>query len=361
MLQIRLQQHRPIKLAVELHCKRGEVLALVGPSGAGKSMVLRCISGLHSPISGQVSCNSNIWFDSETNINKTPQQRRVGMVFQNYALFPHLTVIDNIKLVLAQDKLRLNVQLQSKLLLESVNLSGLENRYPHQLSGGQQQRVALARALARKPDVLLLDEPFSAVDKVTRRKLYMELNTLKRQLDMPIILVTHDLDEAAMLADSMSVISQGKTLQQGTPEQVLYHPNNVAIARQVDARNIFSGQLVEQGNALLLRWCDHLFEVKNTAEFQHDDKVFWTLSPSKVLLHQRVRRSHGDYENAVEGEITEMVVLKGITTLLIKIKQSDNAILQMDLPEHVASRNQLNLGEIISMSLLADAIHLMKN
>ncbi|NOQ94367.1 MAG: ATP-binding cassette domain-containing protein [Methylophaga sp.] len=357
MLKVTLQQIRPTVLDVELNCEKGEVLALVGPSGAGKSTVLRCIAGLQSPQQGVISCKGHTWFDSDAKVKQTPQQRRVGMVFQNYALFPHLTVLDNIKLALDVDK-SLHDE-QSEQLLEQVNLSGLEQRYPHQLSGGQQQRVAIARALARQPEVLLLDEPFSAVDKVTRRKLYMELNTLRRQLDMPVILVTHDLDEAAMLADSLCVIHQGATLQQGSPEDVLFRPDNVAIARQVDARNVFSGQLIEHGNTLKLKWYEHLIDVAMTFGFSAGQHVHWTLSPSKVLLHQRVRKSRGEHENPLEGRICEMVSLRGITTLILNVGHTDSVSLQMDLPEHVAMRNDLKIGETISVSLLANAIHLM--
>ncbi|MBE9532912.1 MAG: ABC transporter ATP-binding protein [Proteobacteria bacterium] len=355
MLKITLQQAQPMTLEVNLSCENGEVLALVGPSGAGKSTVLRCIAGLHSPQQGQITCNDQIWFSNESNINLAPQQRRVGMVFQNYALFPHLTVEENIRLVFNKDKNHQNVH----QLLGKVHLLGLEHRYPHQLSGGQQQRVALARALAREPEVLLLDEPFSAVDKVTRRKLYLELNTLRRELDMPMILVTHDLDEAAMLADNLCVIHQGKTLQQGTPEQVLYRPNNASIARQVDVRNLHTARLVQHQGELKLRWHKYHFEVSNALEFSAEQEVHWTLSPSKVLLHQRVRPSQGEHENPVTGIIQDMVTLRGITTVFMLLKQADNGVLQMDVPEHVALRNQLKIGEEITASLLSEAIHLM--
>ena len=357
MLQVSLQQTRPTTLDVELRCEKGEVLALVGPSGAGKSTVLRCIAGLQSSQQGVILCKDQLWFDSKNGVHQSPQQRRVGMVFQNYALFPHLTVKDNIQLTLDVDKK--NHQQDVKQLLKQVHLGGLEHRYPHQLSGGQQQRVALARALARQPQVLLLDEPFSAVDKVTRRKLYLELNTLRRGLDMPIVLVTHDLDEAAMLADSMCVIHQGKTLQQGTPEQVLYRPDNVAVAKQVDVRNLLSATLKDNNGQLQLSWNNYLFTVTSSSSFVAGQKVHWTLSPSKVLLHQRVRPSRGEHENPVTGVIQDMVTLRGITTVLIIVEQSNGDLLQMDLPEHVAMRNQLKVGETITVSLLSEAIHLM--
>lgn len=357
MLHLKIQQTRPSSLDVELSCEKGEVLALVGPSGAGKSTVLRCIAGLQSPQRGRITCKGETWFDSEENVNQAPQQRRVGMVFQNYALFPHLTVMENIKLALDSDEE--NHLQHVERFLEQVNLSGLEQRYPHQLSGGQQQRVAIARALARQPEVLLLDEPFSAVDKVTRRKLYMELNTLRRQLDMPVVFVTHDLDEAAMLADSLCVIHQGTTLQQGKPETVLFQPDNVAIARQVDARNVFTGQIVEHENTLKLMWYDYVIDVTRRTNFNAGDTIFWTLSPSKVLLHQRVRKSRGEHENPLVGEVCDMVTLRGITTLYLEVENTNRTRLQMDLPEHVAMRNQLSIGETISVSLLADSIHLM--
>ena len=357
MLKVNISTNAPIKLDVDLLCKDGELLALVGPSGAGKSTVLRCIAGLQTPKKAVIKCQDQLWFDSDNNINKTPQQRRVGMVFQNYALFPHLTVNDNIRLAIEQQQTD-QVQRISELLAQ-VNLTGLGKRYPAQLSGGQQQRVALARALARSPDVLLLDEPFSAVDKVTRRKLYLELNTLRRQLNMPIILVTHDLDEAAMLADTICVIHQGKTLQQGSSEQILYRPNNVTIARQVDVRNLLSADLVKTDGRQTLHWFDYKFNVENAAGFVDNQSVFWTISPSKVLLHQRVRKSKGERENPITATIKDMVTMRGITTVLLNVYNTGDTIIQMDLPEHVAMRNSLKRGETISVSLLADAIHLM--
>ncbi|PCK03686.1 MAG: ABC transporter [Alteromonadaceae bacterium] len=359
MLKVRLQQSLPIALDVDLHCDKSEILALVGPSGAGKSTVLRCIAGLHSVKNGQITCANNKWFDAQEKINLTPQQRRIGMVFQSYALFPHLTVNDNIRLALA--KQQQNKQQKIDDLLSQVHLTGLEQRYPHQLSGGQQQRVAIARALAREPEVLLLDEPFSAVDKVTRRKLYLELNTLRRSLDMPIILVTHDLDEAAMLADKMCVIHQGKTLQQGEPEKVLYQPNNTDIARQVDVRNISIAELVNEEEQLTLKWNDYVLAVEQMEGFVVGQTVHWTIPPSKILLHQRVRPSRGEQENPVTGVIEELITLKGITTVLFIVDHANGQTLQMDVPEHVAKRNKLAIGVAISVSLLSDAIHLMHN
>ena len=357
MLKLSLQQTYPTTLDVQLECHTGELLALVGPSGAGKTTVLRCIAGLQSSQQGFIECKGKMWFDSSQAKNATPQQRRVGMVFQNYALFPHLSVSENIQFTLDADQQPNKPSVGQ--LLEKVNLTGLADRYPNQLSGGQQQRVAIARALARQPEILLLDEPFSAVDKVTRRKLYLELNALRRDLAMPMILVTHDLDEAAMLADQICVIHQGKTLQQGAPDQVLYKPKNTSVAKQVDARNVASAMLVDDDSQLKLKWNEYLFTVGDTSNFKSNQQVNWALSPAKILLHQRVRPSKGTRENPVSGSIINKMTLRGITTIQMEIDQTDGQQLQMDLPEHVANRNQLQVGEKISVSLLADAIHLM--
>jgi len=356
MLRLAIQQTQPNPLDVALECHAGEVLALVGASGAGKSSVLRSIAGLHRPQQGYIKCKSTVWFDSEQKVSLSPQQRRVGMVFQSYALFPHLTVAENIQLAIGGDA---SPATRCEQLLEQVHLSGLEQRYHHQLSGGQQQRVAIARALARDPEVLLLDEPFSAVDKVTRRKLYMELNSLRRDLDMPIILVTHDLDEAAMLADSLCVIHHGKTLQQGEPEAVLHRPDNSSVAKRVDVRNLLTGQLIQHNDDLVLQWHQHKITVTETAGFVAGQTVFWTLSPAKILLHQRLRPSKGEQENPLTGTIEDLVTLRGITTVVLTIEDTQQTQLQMDLPEHVATRNKLKMGEVITVSVLSEAIHLM--
>ena len=358
MLKVTLRQTKPIALDVNLHCNNGDILALVGPSGAGKSTVLRCIAGLHSSKTGQISCADHKWFDSETKTNLKPQQRRIGMVFQHYALFPHLTVFDNIRLAFSKQQQK-NLDKVDDLLAR-VHLTGLAQRYPHQLSGGQQQRVAIARALAREPDVLLLDEPFSAVDRVTRRKLYLELNSLRRSLDMPIVLVTHDLDEAAMLADTMAVIHHGKTLQQGTPEQLMYQPDNVAVAKQVDVRNLFEGQIIKLDDRYQLRWHDITLELGPKEAIDHTQNVAWIISPAKVILHQRVRPSRGEQENPVTGQIVEMLTLRGITTVLVAVAEANNLVIQMDVSQHVAERNSLEKGQQITMSIIASAIHIMK-
>jgi len=232
-LTVKFKQNAPIALDIEFGVAPGEIVALVGPSGSGKSTTLRAIAGLYAPSGGRVACNRLVWLDCDAGISMPPRGRRAGMVFQSYALFPHLTAVENVVEALG-DVRPGERQAHARALLGRMHLDGLEDRRPAQLSGGQQQRVAVARALARRPDVLLLDEPFSAVDRVTRRRLRRELIELRRELSMPVILVTHDLDDVVRLADRMCVLNGGKILQTGTVEEVMARPASPLIAELLD-------------------------------------------------------------------------------------------------------------------------------
>ena len=232
-LAVSLHQSGAIPLAIEFACAPGELIALVGPSGAGKTTVLRSIAGLYRPATTNIRCGSLIWADSDAKIWRPPHQRRVGLVFQSYALFPHLTALANVEVALNQKPANVRRN-KARTLLDRVDLGDVALRKPGQLSGGQQQRVALARAMAREPHVLLLDEPLSAVDRRTRRTLREILVSIRRSAQTPIILVTHDLDEAMELADRLIVVDRGETLQIGTPSQVLASPASDLVRDALD-------------------------------------------------------------------------------------------------------------------------------
>lgn len=353
-LSVRLENYRGIPLQVQLECDAGRVLAIVGPSGSGKTTVLRSIAGLFRPETGLIQCHDQIWLDTGRNIFIPPKQRHVGMLFQNYALFPHLSVRRNITIAMQK-----NAAVHVDDLLASVNLHGLEDRIPATLSGGQQQRVALARALARQPDVLLLDEPFSAVDQVTRRKLRLELKQLIRALDIPIILVTHDLDEAAMLSDTLCVLHNGSSLQIGTPDEVLQAPNSSLVARLMDVRNLFQGRVIDQdGQTTRIDWAGYTLEIARSITLHKNQIIHWCITADKVLLHRRVQPSRGIHENPVSGQICELVKVAGVTNVIVSLDTNPAIKLHMDLPPHVVERNQLRVGEQIGMSLLKNAIHI---
>lgn len=241
-LFVQVAQEMPMPLAGEFRCEAGELLAIVGPSGAGKTSMLRAMAGLLKPRTGRIVVSGEVWCDTQSDIHLSPQQRHVGLVFQNYALMPHLSALDNVALSLLHLPAR-ERRTRAAHWLDHVKLTREQQaRRPATLSGGQQQRVAVARALAREPRLLLLDEPFSAVDQMSRQGLYELLADLRRDLHVPIVLVTHDLTEARQLADSVVVMDAGRVLQQGHPAQVYRAPRNARVADLMGVQNRFHGR-----------------------------------------------------------------------------------------------------------------------
>lgn len=228
MLRVTLQAQGPIPLDLSFTAGKGELIALVGPSGSGKTTTLRTIAGFWQPETARVEVAGVTWNDTAAGVCLPAHRRRVGLVFQDYALFPHMTAAQNVATAMG-DLPKAVRAAEAARLLRLVHLDGLDHRRPADLSGGQKQRVALARALARRPDVLLLDEPFSAVDRATRDRLHDELMGLRAELAMPVVLVTHDIGEAQALADRMVVIDGGRIVASGTAAAVMSDP--VALRR----------------------------------------------------------------------------------------------------------------------------------
>ncbi|MBE0471848.1 MAG: ABC transporter ATP-binding protein [Methyloprofundus sp.] len=360
-IQISLQQAAPIPLSVQLDCKSGELLALVGPSGSGKTTVLRAIAGLYQAQNATIICQDEVWQNSAQNLFLAPYQRHVGLVFQNYALFPHMTVLENIQQAITHLP-KQQRHAQALELLKKVHLKGLEQRYPKKLSGGQQQRVAVARALARQPKVLLLDEPFSAVDQVTRRKLYRELLALRKSLAVPMILVTHDLEESSLLADRIALLHKGRILQTGAPEWVAAHPKSATIARLMDQQNLFTAQVISHDHAAQkthLRWHGMAIEAAYQAQFPINEPVCWMIQSGNILLHRRGRPSNGNNENPLQGQITEYMESSSLAFLRVQIASHADIHIAINVPLHVAKSNALALHESIGISLLSEGIHLM--
>jgi molybdate transport system ATP-binding protein len=208
-----------------------ETVALVGPSGAGKTTVLRAVAGLVRPTQRLVSANGEVWFDSERGVDRRPEQRAVGYVFQEYALFPHLSVEQNVAFAGGE----------AGDLLERLGIAGLAGAKPSELSGGERQRVALARALARDPKILLLDEPMAALDPHTRGRVRAELRILLHELGLPSILVTHDFLDAAALADRIAVLVEGRIVQTGSAEELIAAPATPFVA-ELAGGNLLTGQ-----------------------------------------------------------------------------------------------------------------------
>ena len=360
-LVVRLRQTHPIPLDVELSCAQGEMLALVGPSGSGKSTLLRAIAGIFRAEEGRITCNGDVWFDSQTRMVLSARQRRIGMVFQNFALFPHLSALENVMEALVELPHPERERRAHDLLLR-VHLQGLEHRRPAQLSGGQQQRVAVARALAREPKVLLLDEPFSAVDRSTREKLYRELAELRRQLSMPVILVTHDLDEALMLADRLCILSQGCTLQTGAPHDVVARPDSIQVARLVGLKNIFHAQVMEHradNSETVIEWRGRRLVARMQPQFAAASQVAWTIPAAQLILHRRDRPSRGERENPVSGVVVDFLRMGENAALVIQPDGPDKPPLFTSVSLHAAQRNGIHTGAEVTVSLPAEGIHLM--
>lgn len=360
-IRVRLHQRGPIPLDVTLQCAPGKVLALVGPSGSGKTTVLRAIAGLLRAGEGEIRSNGECWFDSRRGVYQETRQRRVGYVFQNYALFPHLSALHNVMEAML-DRPAAEREQRARDVLARVRLAGLEDRVPAALSGGQQQRVAVARALAREPQVLLLDEPFSAVDRATRQRLYRELAELRRDLAMPVVLVTHDLDEALMLADQLCVLHQGRTLQAGEPYAVMTRPDSVEVAQLVGLRNVFRAGVIGHDEArcvTIIEWRGHRLEARLQTAFSIGQQVTWVIPQGHIVLHRRDRPSRGERENPVSGPVVECVPLGENVALTVAVNGPERPPLFLTIPAHVARRNDIAAGVEIGLSLLAEGIHLM--
>ena len=228
-------------LKLKINIEKGEFVTLYGASGVGKTSTLRMISGLLNPDAGKIIVNDEVWFDQSKKINLTPQKRKVGYVFQDYALFPHMTVLENLQF--AQTKKNGTKAITS--LIELMELGQLQNRKPETLSGGQKQRVALARALVQQPEILLLDEPLAALDTTIRYKLQEYLKQIHSEFKLTTILISHDVSEIVKLADRVICLEDGKIINQRTPEHVFINQN-------LSGKFKFTGEVLKVSNEELI-------------------------------------------------------------------------------------------------------------
>src|SRR5580658_6213181 len=282
--------------SVNLRIYKGEMFALVGASGCGKTTLLRMLAGFTSPSGGRIMIE-------DADMTKVPpHERPVNMMFQSYALFPHMTVEDNVGYGLR--RMDLDKSVKSKRIqeaLEMVQLAGLKQRKPHQLSGGQRQRVALARALIRRPKVLLLDEPLSALDKKLREQTQFELMNIQYQVGITFVFVTHDQDEAMALATRIAVMNRGQVVQVGTPAEIYEFPQSRFVADFVGTTNLFEGVIASCEPGLTTVTCQEtgcdLF-VDDVGRFTPGQRVWVALRPEKIRLS---KQPLGDNRSGAEG------------------------------------------------------------
>jgi molybdate transport system ATP-binding protein len=287
----------------------GGVAALFGPSGAGKTLTLQCLAGLLRPDAGRIVVDGRVLFDGTTGVDVPPQARRVGYVFQGYALFPHLSVADNIGFGL-RGRPRRERQARVAEVMTRLGLAGLEHRHPGELSGGQRQRVALGRALAIDPALLLLDEPLSALDAPLRRTLRDELQAVLADWGTAAVVVTHDFTEAYRLGDRIVVYEDGRVVQAAPRAELLWQPASESVARIMGIPNVLRGTVVKATpDRIQLRWRGQLLEAVNSPSRSYlpppDAPIAFFIRPEYVRLirKDRVVADPGHHMNLMRGEI----------------------------------------------------------
>lgn len=353
-LSVKIKATSPIALDAAFDVAPGELLALVGPSGAGKTTLLRMIAGLRRPETGRVTVKDALWLDSATGINLPTHRRRVGILVQSYALFPHMSAAANVMAAMDAPN-----RAEADRLLELVSLPGLGERRPAALSGGQQQRVALARALARRPDVLLLDEPFSAVDRPTRERLQAEILALRAHLPMPVVLVTHDINEAQLLADTMVVLEHGRAIASGSTAQVMANPAALRALGISEAASLLPATLVAHlpdGLSQLETAVGPLF--LPVIEAEPGSRLHVRIMAQDVIL-ARGRPEGLSAQNILIGTVAQVVMGEG-PGAMVHIAVGDDEILAR-ITRRAASQMMLKPGEPVhailkSLSIARDHV-----
>lgn len=341
---IRAQLRRP---AAEFN-----VTVLFGPSGCGKTTVLRCLAGLERPELGSIQFQGTTWFDAERKVFRRPQERDIGLLFQDYALFPHLTVAENIGFGLRKlsrtERLR-----QVGDMLALFGIAGLEDRYPQQISGGQQQRVALARVMVRRPKLLLLDEPLSALDATLRENLRWELRRLLAAFATPVVMVTHDRVEAIALADEVVVMEDGVIRQSGPVQEVFTRPADLAVARIVGTETVAPGVIVglENGLAIVSVGSVELLAVP-PAHIERDAYV--CIRGEEVVLQR-----HSDAPSSVRNRLAARVTSIVPEGPMVRVGLDAGFQLTSLVTRPACEELKLQVGDPVVAMLKAPAIHLI--
>ncbi len=301
---------------VSVTINKGEIFALLGSSGCGKSTLLRMLAGFETPTSGSITLNG------QNIANDPPYQRPINMMFQSYALFPHLTVWDNIAFGLKRDGMEKGqIAERVEKMLAMVQLGKFAQRKPHQLSGGQQQRVALARSLAKRPQLLLLDEPLGALDKKLREQTQLELVGIIEQVGVTCVMVTHDQEEAMSMATRIAIMSEGRILQIGTPHEIYETPNCRFVADFIGSVSMFHGKVVEdEADHVVIEAPECRLYVGHGITGVEGMPASVGIRPEKIVLSFDLPEgvAPGD-PNCVAGEVVEMAYLGGQTVYHLKL------------------------------------------
>jgi molybdate transport system ATP-binding protein len=342
-------------IRAHLRCPTGpsSLTVLFGPSGSGKTTTLRCLAGLERPGRGHIRLGDEMWFDSDRRIFLPPQKRRIGYLFQDHALFPHLNVTHNIGYGLGALG-RAERQQRVKEIKDLLGLSGLGHRYPGQISGGERQRVALARALVCRPRLLLLDEPLSALDVPLREQLRRELRRSLAQLRIPAVLVTHDRVEALSLADFVVVFDEGRIRQSGPVEEVFSKPADLTVARIVGVETVERAKIVQEDNGLVTVQVGTARLVA-PAPAGLNGEVYVCIHAGDVILDKGSPLSQNSARNRLVGHV-ESLVREGS---MVRVNVNCGFLLKALVTNQACQEMELREGQRVTALLKAPAIHLV--
>ena len=346
------------------------VAALFGPSGAGKTLTLQCLAGLVRPDAGRIVLGDDVLFDAAAGIDVAPQRRRVGYVFQGYALFPHLTVRGNVGFGL-RGRARAGRRRREEEVLARLGLEPYAERYPRELSGGQRQRVALGRALATDPALLLLDEPLSALDLPLRQALRDELGAILADWGIAAVLVTHDLTEAYRLGDRIVVYEEGRVIQAAPRAELLWRPSSRSVARIMGIRNVMQGvTLKATADRIQFRWRGQVLEAVNSPSRSYlpapDSPLAFYIRPEYVRLLRKDRDGLDGvhHMNLMSGTVVREVDLGTSWTLFLRLDEPGPPAqgeydLELEVPRLVYEILEIDRDRHWQFSLHRGAIHVL--
>ncbi len=330
----------------------GDITCLFGYTGSGKSLTLKMIAGLIRPDEGEISFGDNMFFKARKGVNVSPQDRDIGYVFQDNMLFPHMTVYQNVVYGLK------DVAKESKWIcdvIRTLRLETLENKYPHQISGGQQQRTAIARAVIRRPKLLLLDEPFNSLDHAVRRKMHRETRRYQKYFNIPIILVTHDMDELHSLADWVVLYNDGRVEQTGRPQDVFARPATRAAARLIAAKNIFDVEVKSVAGGVAELSNDRVRFFAKADNQKVGDKVVCCIRPEHIFVVE----PNASAENRIAAVVVDIVRNASSYDLFLKIGDGSYT-LELRVSAEQFKRHGVSLGKDIFVSVEPCDVHLIK-
>jgi ABC-type sugar transport system ATPase subunit len=369
-------KNKKILKDVSFSIKKGEISSIFGYSGEGKSTVLSIICGLLKQDSGDVFLNGK-------NIGKMePYERSISLVMDEPLLFPNMNIMENIAfgLKLNKNKAKLSLHKQNKKsvkdivlnIMDILGISGLENRFPNEISMGQSQRISLARAIVTNPDIILMDEPFSNLDIISKTKVRSLIKKIQKELKITILLVTHDIEDIMNLSDTMFILNKGYIQEFGNPEDIIKKPSSWDTACLMGTDNIFEGKIMsvdKKNNKITIYFKnngsdnDWYIECYYQPEFEENEDVYFVIRPEDIIILREDRMpSNADLENHFKGKITSAVFTSRMMEILISTSENQLGNIQFKvlMPFHAYEIMKLSAGKTVSISLKKSAIHIIK-